>query len=80
MALIVLTKHNIVKSSLKILTNYFQKECCSLPEVVLVSLLDHGDHDHEEEGEQPRLGGDGGVYDPGEDQSHLGTDNMRAVK
>ena len=56
----------------------FRKDCCftSLPEVVLVSLLDHGDHDHEEEGEEPRLGGDGGVNDPGEDQGHLGTDIM----
>ena len=44
---------------------------CFVPEVVLVSLLHHGHHNHEEQRQQPRLGGDGRVDDPGQNQGHL---------
>ena len=41
------------------------------PEVILVSLLDHGDHHYEEEGEQPTLWTDRGVNHPGEYEGDL---------
>lgn len=41
------------------------------PEVVLVALLHHGDDHDEEEGEEPALRADGGVYHPGEDKGDL---------
>ena len=49
------------------------------PEVVLVALLDHGDHDDKEEGEEPRLGRDGRVYDPGQDQRDLHTQDHQQI-
>ncbi len=50
---------------------FIPRQSLTLPEVVLIALLNHGDEHHKEQGPQPWDGVDGGVDQQRQDHRHL---------